>query len=478
MYSGILQLKDDDLIQEAIAASDYFQMTILKEALDLKYKYTVVPSNVFTWAKVADLYSMPQLKDMCDRIQLVKFKEVIKHEEFSGLSKDDVVEYFKRCKQYSGISSDDLLQAALTWMEDNETFPELIQQIDLKKCTPSALENVLNHPGMPQNIGAPTENCEDRKQEKQQTMVYVTNETGIIVDANGQMHALHHYDFSNDYETFSNTFKVCYSDFGYILVKEEWREDNDQERHDVGDDEEGHAQISISRYDAVTKETIHLPGAEVKVPGVHFSIFHNDKIYMFSYHMSGAILFYDMKDHLWSEILIPDDSSGKRWRGAVVGNDLYFLNSKLDLYRLHKGKLERICTEELNIYFFRDYVEFQHISITAVHRWLYIVAALGKKIDVYCYDTESGIWTDVSVDFAFRHDTGPGDDSSVLLENKIYFTRCPERWEVSLQLYEYNLCDDCIEESTKPIPEESNFHVALTEVATEMLEADFQASTT
>ena len=37
----------------------------------------------------------------------------MQHEEFSDLSKDEVLAYFKKCK-HSGISNDDLLQAALT----------------------------------------------------------------------------------------------------------------------------------------------------------------------------------------------------------------------------------------------------------------------------------------------------------------------------------------------------------------------------
>ena len=125
MYSGILQVGDNDLIHEIIGASDYFQVTALKEALDIKYKGEVVPSNVLSWAKVADLHSMPLLKDMCDRIQLVKFTAVIENDEYVKLSSDEVLKYFEVCKLYAGISSDDLLQAALKWMEENEPFQSL-----------------------------------------------------------------------------------------------------------------------------------------------------------------------------------------------------------------------------------------------------------------------------------------------------------------------------------------------------------------
>ena len=151
MYSGILQFADD-LAIEVIAASDYFQMDALKEALDQKYKYHVYPCNALSWAKIADLYGLPLLTDMCDRIRLVKFKQVVKHNEFCDLSKGEVLKYFMKCKEYSGICNDDLLEAALKWIDNNEPFPELLQQIDFTKCPQSTLKAAVNHPAMPQNI--------------------------------------------------------------------------------------------------------------------------------------------------------------------------------------------------------------------------------------------------------------------------------------------------------------------------------------
>ena len=74
MYSGILRLQDDDM-NEVTAASDFFQMTELKESLDEKLKNQVDTSNVFHWSKVADMYNLTQLRGQCDRIQLVKFKQ-------------------------------------------------------------------------------------------------------------------------------------------------------------------------------------------------------------------------------------------------------------------------------------------------------------------------------------------------------------------------------------------------------------------
>ena len=88
------------------------------------------------------------------------------------------------------------------------------------------------------------------------------------------MRILHKYD-SFDSEVLSSNYKVCYSDNGYVFIKEEWHHTNENyDNWDDDDGDNGRAQITISSYDAATKETTHLPGAKVKLPGVSFSILH------------------------------------------------------------------------------------------------------------------------------------------------------------------------------------------------------------
>ena len=460
MYSGILQLKDDDLVQEAIAASDYFQMTVLKEALGLKYKYQVAPSNVFSWAKVADLYSMPQLKDMCDRIQLVKFKEVIKHEEFSGLSKDDVVEYFKRCKQYLGISNDDLMQASLTWMEANESFPQLLQEVDVKKCTPRALEDATNHPAMPPNVVTPIANCDDRNQEKHQTWVYLTSEDGVIVDTNDEMHVLFTYS-PFVYDMSENTYRLCVTENGYTAIEQQSGPFDPLTR------------LTVFQYDATKQENTTSQELQVEESCFEFLAIHKSSIYMAHNHGPSDILVYDMKDNIWSKVQVPEESSARCWRAAVVGNGIFFLSSQLHLYCLCEGKLERIFSE-----FNKSSFEMDFFSITAVHRWLYIFAGVSEKsFNVHCYDTESGIWTDISLTRSRLEDWDQeSSESSIMFENKIYFVGHACENSFFPDLYEYSLCDDYFKETTRTHPQSCRFRVVVADVAVEMLKEGSDAA--
>ena len=382
MYSGVLKLTDDEnLLQETIAASDYFQMTALKEALDLKAKYHVTPSNVLNWSKVADLYSLPHLKNVCDRIQLVKFVEVIQHEEYCKLSKHEVLMCFKKCKDYSGISSDDLLQAALTWMERNEPSLELIQEIDLRECSQNALKAVMNHSAMPQNIVTLLENCDKVKPEKQQTMVYVTENECIMLDKNAQRRVLEGYGYEEIIYDFLNSYKVRYTNNGYVVVDIEIV---------TGDNGDQYGVQTISKYDATKKETTKLTETEEDC-GVDFSIIHKDQIIIVTGHTeSECFVSYDLKDCFWSKIAWPKDTQSERkceWMAAVAGDDLFFINDHLQLYRLDNGNLKRIHAEHST-----SYSKMRLFSITAVHRWLYIFAmADDNDFKVYCYDTASGI---------------------------------------------------------------------------------------
>ena len=263
MYSGILQLPNDELANEIIAATDYFQMTALKEALDRKFRYHVYPCDVFHWAKIADMFNLPKLTSICDRIQLVKFKEVVKHKEFCELPKDEVLKYITKCKEYSGIYNDDLLTAALKWVDNNEPFPELMQQIDLEKCSQGTLKAAAKHPAMPQNIIAQLENFDNGKRETQPTLVYVMIEEGIMVDNGAQLRSLHKYEIDHEQECDLDPHRVCYTDNGYVFIKEV--DDNNLPA--------GQVRTTINKYNAITGESIELPGAGKRKP--FFRIFNH-----------------------------------------------------------------------------------------------------------------------------------------------------------------------------------------------------------
>ena len=125
---------------------------------------------------------------------------------------------------------------------------------------------------------------------------------------------------------------------------------------------------------------------------ISFSVIHKERIYIFSKLKRNHIWCYDMKEYIWSIISLPTKSESKHWRAAVVKDDLFFMNKDLHLYRLDQGKLERIHTgdntPDLGLFF----------TLTAVHHWLYIFSVMfddEPDFKAHCYNTISGIWTDV-----------------------------------------------------------------------------------
>ena len=461
MYTGILQLTetDDEFVQEIIAACDYFQMTALIEAFDQTYRHRICPSNVLSWSKVADLYSLPLLMEMCDRIKFVKFKQVIKQRQFLKLSRDEVLMYFRKCTQFLEFCRNDLLWAALIWMDNNEQFPELVQLIDLDRCSRRALEAAIGRAVMPQLIATQIEGVlekRDMKQDKEQTLVYIAYDESVIVDKYECLCLLDKFNFDYDTDEMT-TYNVRYTDDGYVFV------------HEITDDD-SKVQVTIRKYDTVKGEFTTLPGEKVKKLGITYSIIHKSNFYMISRYDKDSVFCYNMKTHVWSEISVPAECSDHlhSWKGAIVGDDLYFMDRELHFFRYSEEKFERIRTE-MKRTDIKEHSRVRDFSITAVHRWLYIFAMTYDREDlqVYSYDTTSGIWTDILIDFSFGHDLGCM--TTTMFGTKIYIAGllyCLSGF------YEYDLLDDLVKESTRLCPKTTNFHMSVINVPTNLLEAN------
>ena len=459
MYSGMLQLNcaTDDMIKEVTAVSDYFQMAGLKESLDQKLKNQVDSSNVFHWAKVADMYNLPQLTSLCDRIQLLKFKHVVEHKEFCELPKDEVLTYIKKCKEYSGIGNDDLLTAALKWVDNNEPFPELIQEIDLDKCSQVTLKAVKSHPAIPQNSAAQNEEHVGAKQEKE-TLAYISNRECVFEDQHGEMRQLDKFIVPHDALS-SSTYGTCYTHDGYVCIEEVSGGDNTP------------VFVSISKYDAVRQQQRKLPGA-ILSESTTFSIVHKEKLYMIGKYETGAILIYDLKKCGWFKLPLPKECRKhiEYCTGAVVGEELFFMDNRLHLFRVGKNKLERIQTSITRTKAKEIDSLVPDISLAAVHRWLYIFTKESgvANVEVNCYDTALGTWTDIPVSFSVNETSIMQPVSSVMFENTIYFlghVACyfGDPWEPAL--YEYDLLNGTVKESRRSLPRKPDFiHVSVIDV--------------
>ena len=480
MYSGKLQIKDDRQLQEAIAVSDYLQMTALKNALDLKAKHRAVPGTVLGWSMFADTYNLPHLTDMCDRIQVLKFREVVKHEEFLQLSKDDIAKYFKKCEQYSGTSHDDLLKAVLAWTERNEQWPELIQPI-MKKCSQS-LNDMVNHPPMAKLKHLQTEqsrtnnlreqsltyqdsedqifsheNCcvksaikenphnqspTDKKPQRQplmlskskdssklqQTLAYRTSDKCLLVDEDGGLREFKPtcwYDWTPD-----NPHSICRTDQGFDI----WIKDTSTGCDIV--------ETTLYKYTTTDGRIKKISDKYNRKPGIELSIFHHNNLYIIPSATSKFMVCYNMDKNEWSLILLPAQVHGvTAWRAAAIRNNLFFMNSKLNLYRLTSGHLEKMETK-INRSF-----PVKTFTMNAIHNWLYFIMLHTGKITTYCYNPAANLWT--TVNSSLKGLLPRSLDSATVFGNKIYATGCNF---LGSTMFEYNLATDCLTPSTRPMP--------------------------
>ena len=409
---------------------------------------------------------------MCDRIQLVSFKEVIMHEEFPELPKEDVLKYLKKCKQYSGISSDDLLHAALKWMDHNEPFSELIQQVDWKKCSQTALKSAAKHPAISQNTVAQYENFDGMMQEKEKTVAYITYDECVIVDNDAQLRILDQYDYDLDDESDFIPYRFCYTHNGYVFIKDEIFDRNIPYQ----------ARTTIVKYDAMKEEFTNLPGVGIRRPEIEFSVIHQERLYIVPWNNRDHISVYDMKAYCWSNLFIPEECRDhlSSFTGAVAGENLFFMDNRLHLFRVGKENLERIHTEiKLKHQEFKfNYNHVHFFNITAVHHWLYIFAKEYRidKGQVYCYNTISGVWTTIPVFFRMDH-RNFFSFSSVLIENKIYFAGSVDRYVSKREyfpnaLYEFNPVDNTVRRSTRPCPKFAHSQMSVVDVPTKLLAPD------
>ena len=123
----------------------------------------------------------------------------------------------------------------------------------------------------------------------------------------------------------------------------------------------------------------------------------------------------------------------------------------------------------------------EFFDITAVNRWLYIFTKVDSTshVQVHCYDTTSGIWTNIPVFFRLDHEFFSGK-SSVMFENKVYFVGSVAKYVSRTEywinvLYEFNLVDDTVKRSTRPCPKLYPFHMSVVDVSTKLLEPDSTA---
>ena len=374
--------------------------------------------------------------------------------------------YCKKYKQYSGMCNDDLFCAVLKWIDNNKRFPELQKEIDFAKCSQSILEASVNHKALPRSIAKEIKKRSGTKQEKQQTLAYVTSEECVVADQNTQLRKLDAFVSSSDmYVRPYEHYQVCHTKDGFVYLK----------GRPTGNFSTMLA--TVVKYDAIDKVRKELPGEIVIRRGVDFSVVHNEKLYLINYDVEDQdtdnILVYDLKECVWSKLSPPEECRKhmKACQGAVVGDDLFFLDHRLHLFRVNKDKLERIPTPIECSKAKKEDSSLPVFSLTAVHRWLYIFAKEEgmKDVQVNCYDTALDIWTSIPASFqiSVKKDYDILTVSSVMIENTIFVSvvTCYADEFVDSMLYEYSLLgDNAIRSILRPHLQYSDLHLSVVDV--------------
>ena len=152
MYSGTIEF-EFHLVQAVLKVIDRFQLTdnILHEKISEYIVPHLCPDNCLGWFKFGDQMNMVKVKKQAQAIMLQKFSDVCKGSEFVSLSFCELTEYIQNVTQ-SHPNHDQSLEAFVTWaMHDaskrSQTFEEILQIIDLKKCSVQSLRNVYETQG-------------------------------------------------------------------------------------------------------------------------------------------------------------------------------------------------------------------------------------------------------------------------------------------------------------------------------------------
>ena len=437
MYTGVLNITDEQL-QEAVFVSDFFHIKALTNALDEQAKYCVTPSTVFLWQEMAKFYSLPLLTEQCERIQMLKFVEVVKHQEFLKLSKGEVVEYFQICLPYvDQIGHDVMLAAALKWMDSNESCHELLSQVQLQKCSDTKLAAATTHSAMTQELVGTIQDVitikTNSKPELRRTMAYVTDKLCLVVDDTGQLRRLAgHYAM-----TFTSIWfhMFCPIENGFIWILD-----------DHHSEYENMVYCSLQRFSASTRQLESIPGRRLKPRGTTLSATHKNKIYLIPFLDQDYIECYDFDARQWSQIRIPRPIPGAVWKAASIGDDLYLFNNYLRLYKMLGDTIEMIPTP------IPRFTNSYDIHFVAVHYWLYIMVTFledresNKALIGWCYNTKKEIWTNLPTTLTCRT---PCSGRSFLYENKLYLAECGSS---PRQMPVYNVVTDVLSKVERPTP--------------------------
>ena len=145
MYSDTINFHSNQL-KDLIAASDYLQMTELKQMCVDKVLAILEPENVITWWKEAKKMDFKNIKSRCEEMMTADFEQVSQEPDFLKLEFAAIQDYLNNiCGD--NVKSNHILDAAMRWVGGEEGrvahLETLMKHIHLDKCSAEGIRNVM-----------------------------------------------------------------------------------------------------------------------------------------------------------------------------------------------------------------------------------------------------------------------------------------------------------------------------------------------
>ena len=146
MYCETVSFHKDQLM-DLLAASDYLQMTELKEMCLDEVPDVLESGNVIEWWKEASKMNYNSIKDHCEELMATHFKQIVQHTDFLNLDLKEMQHYVSDICSDT-VQGDDIVDATLRWAGHEEErislIEDLLSNIQLNKCSDEGIHDIIS----------------------------------------------------------------------------------------------------------------------------------------------------------------------------------------------------------------------------------------------------------------------------------------------------------------------------------------------
>ena len=146
MYCENVSFHKDQLM-DLLAASDYLQMTELKETCLDEVPDILGPGNVIEWWKEAVKMNYDNVKEKCEEIIAANFGQISRQTDFLNLNLTEM-QYYVGDICSETVHSDDIVDATIRWTGHEEEqvalLEDLLLNIQLNKCSDEGIKAIID----------------------------------------------------------------------------------------------------------------------------------------------------------------------------------------------------------------------------------------------------------------------------------------------------------------------------------------------